>query len=284
MREIINWLVGMEDRASKVYEKAASVFQDDLELSDFLRRLAGEEKMHYEYMCKAAELINNKDIPSIVALADSTKLEVGAYFSLCEARIGAKAFNKKELFDFMVSTEFSEWNTLFLYVINTLKHEHREFIPVIAGIQQHKRSIEKFIELQPGSEEFLKMVRSLPAIWREKILVVDDDKMIVDLLQAILIEEGDIETAANGEKGLKKIGEKYFAAIISDVDMPVMNGIEFYNKAVEMYPNIKERFLFFTSSFDDDRLSFFRKNDLRYLQKPSSINDIVKAIVEILGR
>lgn len=284
MREIINWLTGIEDRASKVYEMAASIFQDDVELSNFLRHLSEEEKMHYVYMRKAAELLNNKDSSPIVALTDSTKQEVDDSFLFCEARIKARTLNKKELIDFMVSTEFSEWNTLFLYVINTLKHEHREFIPVIAGIQQHKRSIEKFIELQPGSEEFLKRVRSLPAIWREKILVVDDDKMIVDLLQAILIEEGDIETAENGEKGLKKIGEKYFAAIISDVDMPVMNGIEFYNKAVEMYPNIKERFLFFTSSYDNDRLSFFRKNDLRYLQKPSSINDIVKAIVEILGR
>ncbi|MBM2837523.1 MAG: response regulator receiver domain/Rubrerythrin [Deltaproteobacteria bacterium] len=284
MRELINWLAGIEDRTSKVYEKAASIFQDDSELSDFLRHLAGEEKIHYEYMCKAAELLNNKDIPSIVALTDSTKKELDPYYLSCEARIKAKTLNKKDLIDFMVSTEFSEWNQLFLYVINTLKHEHREFIPMATGIQQHKRSIERFIESQSGTEEYIKRLRSLPAIWREKILVVDDTKMVVDLLQAIFIEEGDIEIAANGKEGIKKIGEKYFAVIISDVDMPVMNGIEFYNQAVEMYPNIKERFLFFTSSFDNDRLSFFRENNIRYLQKPSSINNIVKALVEILGR
>ncbi|MEK9150305.1 MAG: response regulator [Candidatus Desantisbacteria bacterium] len=284
MREIINWLTGIEDRASKVYEMAASIFQDDVELCNFLRHLSEEEKMHCVYMRKAAELLNNKESSSIVTLTDSTKQEIDVYFSLCEARIKAITLNKKELIDFMVSTEFSEWNTLFLYVINTLKHEHREFIPMVAGIQQHKRSIERFIESQPGSEEFVEGLISLPAIWREKILVVDDTKMIVDLLQAILREEGDIETAANGEKGLKKIGEKYFAAIISDVDMPVMNGIEFYNKAVEMHPNIKERFLFYTATFDEESMSFFRTNGIKYLQKPSPIGVIIKAIEEILGR
>lgn len=284
MREIINWLAEIEDRASKVYEQAAPMFQDDSELSDFLRHLAVEEKMHYESMCKAAELLNSKDIPSVAVLTDSTRQEADAYFSLCEARIKARTLSKNELSDFMVSTEFSEWNTLFLYVINTLKDEHREFIPMVAGIQQHKRAIERFIKSQPGYEEFLNRLKSLPAIWREKILVVDDDKMIAKLLQAILVEEGDIETAANGEEGLKKVGEKYFSAVITDMDMPVMNGIEFYNKAVEMYPNIKERFLFFTATFGEDRLSFFRNNGIRYLQKPSPIGDIIKAIVEIQSR
>jgi len=284
MREIINWLTGIEDRASKIYEMAASIFQDVVELSNFLRHLSEEEKMHCVYMRKAAELLNNKDSSPIVALTDSTRQEVDDSFLLCEARIKARTLNKKELIDFMVSTEFSEWNTLFLYVINTLKHEHREFIPMVVGIQQHKRSIERFIDSQPGSEEFLERVRSLSAIWREKILIVDDTKMIVDLLQAILIEEGDIETASNGKDGLKKIGKKYFAAIISDVDMPVMNGIEFYNKAVEIYLNIKERFLFYTATFDEDNLSFFRENGIRYLRKPSPIGDIIKAFVEIQGR
>lgn len=285
MREIINWLAGIECRASKIYEKAASIFQDDSELADFLRHLAGEEKMHYESMGKAAELLDNKDIPSIVALVDSTKQGVEVPFSLCESKIEAKALNKKDLLDFMASTEFSEWNQLFLYVINTLKHEHREFIPMVAGIQQHKRSIERFIKSQPGSEEFLKRLKSLPAIWREKILVVDDYKMIPNLVRAVVGNEDDVETAANGKEGLEKIGEKYFSVIVADLEMPVMNGIEFYNKAVEMYPNIKERFLFFTAAFDEEySLSFFRKNDIRYLQKPSPIGDIIKAIVEIQSR
>lgn len=285
MREIVNWLVGIEGRASKVYEKAASIFQDDSELSDFLRRLAGEEKSHYESMYKVAELLNNKDIFSIVALTDSTRQGIDAYFSLCEARIKARTLNKKELIDFMVSTEFSEWNTLFLYVINTLKDEHREFIPMVAGLQQHKRAIERFIKSQPVSDELLKRLKSLPAIWREKILVVDDYKMITNLVRAVVGDEDDVEAAANGKEGLAKIGEKYFSVIVADMEMPVMNGIEFYNKAVEMYPNIKERFLFFTAAFDEEySLSFFRKNDIRYLQKPSPIGDIIKTIVEIQSR
>lgn len=284
MKEIIDWLIGIEDRASKVYEGAASRFQDDIEFAHFLRHLAGEEKMHHEYMRKASEFANDIDVSPVLTLTDSSKQMVETDLLLCEAKIKAGTMTKKEMFDYMVSTEFSEWNSLFLFVINSLKHTHREFIPAIVQLHQHKRSIEKFLESKLGTEEFLERIRLLPAIWHEKILVVDNDNMIADLLQAILEDEGHVETAINGKEGLKKLGEKYFAAIITDVAMPVMNGIEFYNEAVKIYPQIKERFLFFTGSFDQDRTSFFRDNDLKYIKKPSTIREIKEAISGILTR
>ncbi|MBI5048240.1 MAG: response regulator [Deltaproteobacteria bacterium] len=127
-------------------------------------------------------------------------------------------------------------------------------------------------------------IKSLSRVWQEKLLIVDDENMLTDLIAAILEDEGDVETAANGEEGLKKIGEKYFAAIVTDVDMPVMNGIEFYKKAVEMYPNIKDRFLFFTGFPDKERIAFFRENNLKYLPKPSSIDDIKRTVINIIER
>ncbi|MBI3398186.1 MAG: hypothetical protein HY026_03005 [Deltaproteobacteria bacterium] len=60
MREIIDWLIGIEDRAHKVYERAAMQLKNDKKFADFLWHLAEDEKAHYEFMCKAAELI--KDI------------------------------------------------------------------------------------------------------------------------------------------------------------------------------------------------------------------------------
>ena len=121
-------------------------------------------------------------------------------------------------------------------------------------------------------------------MWQEKILVVDDEKTLADLVATILYDEGAIETAANGQEGLKKIGGKYFAAVVTDVDMPVMGGIEFYKKAVEIYPNMKDRFLFFTGSAGEERIAFFNKNNLKYLTKPSPIGDIKKAVVDIISR
>ncbi|MBI5048239.1 MAG: hypothetical protein HZB54_04770 [Deltaproteobacteria bacterium] len=57
MKEIIESLIGIEDRVHKVYERAAMQLKDDKEFADFFWRLAEDEKVHYNFMCKAAELI-----------------------------------------------------------------------------------------------------------------------------------------------------------------------------------------------------------------------------------
>ena len=104
------------------------------------------------------------------------------------------------------------------------------------------------------------------------------------MLVAILEEDDTIHSASNGKDALRKLDDEHYSAIVSDVDMPLMNGIEFYKKAVEKYPNIRDRFLFFTGSFDLEVLDFFKQNKIKYLPKPSSITDIKKAVFEIISR
>lgn len=62
----------------------------------------------------------------------------------------------------------------------------------------------------------------------ERILVVDDDAVIRDLIAAILEDEAHYEVvqAVNGREALKRLRESVIDAIICDVNMPVMSGIE----------------------------------------------------------
>ncbi len=124
-----------------------------------------------------------------------------------------------------------------------------------------------------------------PLIFQERILVVDDDKNTTDMLLAILAQEGIVECASNGEEALNILDEDYCTAIITDVEMPVMSGIEFYNRAVKKYPNIKDRFLFLIEDTDLKKyISFFEKNDLKYHVKTSQMEMIRKAVTDILNR
>jgi CheY-like chemotaxis protein len=203
---------------------------------------------------------------------------------LSEKRIATGKFTKENFIDLIATTEFSEWNDMFMYVCNTLKHEFKEYVPAVAMLQMHKRSTEQFIESRPEYAKYLDKIKHLPKIWEEKFLVVDDEEVILDLLATVLEDEGIIDTASDGAEGLKKLGEKYYAAIVTDFDMPIMNGKDFYNEAVAKYPNIKGRFLFFTGALDEERSSFFKDNEIKYLQKPSPIKDIRKAVVDIITR
>lgn len=285
MKKIIEWLIENEERAFKLYERSADIFSDDKEFSEFLLHLSREEKRHGELMKRASGIIGDKsDYSSIVYIDDNMKQIIEDYFSPCEKKIDTKEITKDDVIGCIIATEFSEWNTLFLYVINTVIHEGKEFISDIINMQHHKRHIEQFLESQTGFSEKLQEMKKLPKIWEERLLVVDDEPVIVDMLVAILEDEDIIDSASNGKDGLKKLGDKYYSVIISDVDMPVMNGIEFFKKAVEKYPNIKDRFLFFTGSFNSEILDFFKQNKIKYLPKPSSITDIKKALFEIISR
>ena len=71
-----------------------------------------------------------------------------------------------------------------------------------------------------------------------KVLLVDDDAMVLAGLKRHLRNQFRIETALSGEQGLKRIEENGpFAVIVSDFSMPGMNGIEFLCRVKETDPD-----------------------------------------------
>ena len=117
---------------------------------------------------------------------------------------------------------------------------------------------------------------------RKKILVVDDEKLIGLTLRVVLSSEGAVEYAANGKEALQKIAVAAYDVFIVDMNMPVMNGMEFYKEAVKTCSGIKERIIFFTGSCEESCLSFFREHNLRYLAKPSEPEYLKDSVREIL--
>ncbi|MDX1353469.1 MAG: response regulator [Thiomicrorhabdus sp.] len=72
----------------------------------------------------------------------------------------------------------------------------------------------------------------------KKILYVDDASSMRKLVNLVLSKEFEITMAENGLEGYKAIQNHTFDAIISDINMPVMSGLEFLEKLRE-HPNSK---------------------------------------------
>jgi len=73
---------------------------------------------------------------------------------------------------------------------------------------------------------------------KNKILLVDDDAMVLAGLKRQLRDQFRIETALSGEEALKIIDEKGpFAVVVSDYYMPGMNGIDFLCKVKTVDPD-----------------------------------------------
>jgi len=72
----------------------------------------------------------------------------------------------------------------------------------------------------------------------EKVLFVDDSVEILSALQRALRRQFDAETAESGPEALELIDTKGpFAVIITDKNMPGMDGITFLHAAKEKAPN-----------------------------------------------
>lgn len=289
LKKTIEWLIGVESLAGETYEKAREHFKNgDEELSALAGRLARDEHAHHEIMTKALESLNRSGVPSDtpVILGEAVKEDVEGRFVALAEMIRHGTITGPDLVECIVKTEYSEWNTLFLYVVNLLKRSDHEYKKAAALIARHKREVERFLENKPEFCAQLARIRALDDIWTENILVVDDSDMVINVLKAILEDEGRVDSAPDGRAALRKLGDRYYAVIITDVDMPVMNGVEFFREACRAYPGVGSRFIFFTATTDQRLVQFLSENGSRVkcLPKPSSMQAIRAAVVDVLSR
>lgn len=120
---------------------------------------------------------------------------------------------------------------------------------------------------------------------KNKILVVDDDSSLRNLLNIILSKSGyDVDLAENGKFGLERIKKTNYDLVISDVNMPVMDGLSFYTKIKNDLPRLTNRFLFITADSTGDTLSFFNENACSYLPKPFKYIDLLGQVGALLEK
>ena len=283
MKNIIQWLLKVEQAAGKAYANAIRCFHDDPEFKAFLQSNAEDEAWHYHVMASAAEHIRKipPAVPVIRIDTDVNKRILGTITEIND-RLVQNNLGREDFLKAMAATEFSEWNDIFLYVVNHLRKDFLEFSVVAPKIQNHKRAIELYLKKFPGFSDKTTTLADLPKIWEEKILIIEDDESVSGLLKAILEDEGTVDIAANGEEGFGKIEETYYKLIISDIDMPVLDGIQLFTIVKNRYPEIGHRYLFITGDLSPERKTFFDQNHLAYLAKPSPVAKIRQSALDIL--
>lgn len=72
----------------------------------------------------------------------------------------------------------------------------------------------------------------------KRILVVDDEENTRIGLTKLLSQEGfEVESAANGNDALELLGQKKVSLVISDINMPDMNGLVFLRELSRNFPS-----------------------------------------------
>ncbi|SKA40855.1 DNA-binding transcriptional response regulator, NtrC family, contains REC, AAA-type ATPase, and a Fis-type DNA-binding domains [Chitinophaga eiseniae] len=107
------------------------------------------------------------------------------------------------------------------------------------------------------------------------ILIIDDEKSIRKTLTEILSYEGyKVEEAADGLEGFKMFQAKQYDAVLCDIKMPKMDGLEFLEKAREINQDVP---IIMVSGHGniDTAVDAVKKGAYDYISKPPDLNRLL---------
>lgn len=118
----------------------------------------------------------------------------------------------------------------------------------------------------------------------KRVLVVDDEADYRLILRNVLVGRGyDVVMAANGEEALRKLNEAPVDVVVSDIYMPVMDGIKFH-RTVRAMAKFQTLPFLFVSAFDD-QMTLEAVKDPRYegfLRKARPVEELLEWVEYLL--
>lgn len=114
----------------------------------------------------------------------------------------------------------------------------------------------------------------------EKVLVIDDEEPIRTMMEDILdLFDVRMVGAETGEEALEILEKEDFDFIICDLNLPDMDGKEFFRLSVERKPEVGGKFAFSTGFAQDPDLQRFCENHkIQFLSKPFRVEDIQRLL------
>lgn len=283
LNELVDWLMSIESLAHDVYKATSDALRADPRLCRFTAQLAEDEKQHAELMTGIKDIAARRadtllpDLRLDAALRECTE----APLRRLQAEVAAGTITRKRAMALIAEIEFTEWNQVFLYVIGKFGQKGRDMERLSATIQEHERSIEVFLaELPPHLRPELDVAR-LVRIWDMRLLVVDDKPVLLELLGGLLKSIGQVTAVEDGKKALEATRRHFFDAVVSDIRMPGMSGIDFHRQAVAEHPDLQNRFVFISFAPSSEEAQYLADHHLPLLLKPFAPDELREAVYGI---
>lgn len=113
---------------------------------------------------------------------------------------------------------------------------------------------------------------------KEAILMVDDDLDILNGYKRLFRKQFNLETALGPELGLEKIKKQNFTVVVSDLNMPVMDGIQFLTKVKDLRPDCVRIMLTGNADIEKAIHAVNEGNVFRFLTKPCPDGVLIMAL------
>ena len=124
-----------------------------------------------------------------------------------------------------------------------------------------------------------------------RLLLVDDNSLNLEIASEILKEVGfDVETAVNGQNALDMVKSSqpgYYALVLMDVQMPVMNGYE-ATKEIRLLENRELAAIpilaMTANAFEEDKQEAFKSGMNGHISKPIDIEQLFGILEKVLKK
>lgn len=130
-----------------------------------------------------------------------------------------------------------------------------------------------------GAQAKLPSKEEVPSGPKYRVLVIDDEDDIRLLLRTTLAMKHTVETAENGMDALDKIDDFNPDFVLSDINMPMMNGLETI-EAIRRHPRFRDIPVFFLTGEKDQNLpkKAFSLGANLFLRKPIEPQQLLKTV------
>jgi len=122
--------------------------------------------------------------------------------------------------------------------------------------------------------------RPAPRRLRTRVLVIDDEPELLASIVRSLADTHDVVTAPGGSAALEILGgDDHFDAVLTDVMMADITGMDLYDRVRKRHPGLERRFLFMTGGAFTRRVQrFVAEVPNRCLAKPFERRQLLEAV------
>lgn len=118
----------------------------------------------------------------------------------------------------------------------------------------------------------------------KRILVVDDEKPVRDLLREAIVETGwEADTAADAAQALQLVKDQLYDAAVLDFALPDMDGVRLHSEIRRMDEDLARRTLFISGvAQPDSQLELYGSDAGGFMAKPFDVAELVARLDRIL--
>ena len=124
------------------------------------------------------------------------------------------------------------------------------------------------------------------AVARLPLLLIEDERSVMDFIRTALERNGYVCRAANSAaEGIRALESGGFGGIISDMRTPGgASGADVHAWIVTHRPELKDRMLFITGdTVNEETMKALQNTGVPYIEKPFRVQELIKIVERIFG-